>query len=84
MKDIIICIAFSVLLVMPSLGQVNIENRKSLSNNSENGYYILDHLARIHQAEVPAVQKIDQLIKEDSLVMGTKTIDFSISKDEFM
>ena len=79
MKNIIIYIAFFILLAKPVIGQIEIENRTNLSSNANRGFYIVDQLARIHQSKVPAKQKIDQLIKEDSLDIGSKTFRFATS-----
>lgn len=79
MKDIIVCIAFFILLATPVIGQINIERGKIPSQNAERGYYIFDHLARIYRSEAPSKQKIDQLIQDDSLDMGSKTYRFATS-----
>ncbi|SDH33538.1 hypothetical protein SAMN04487996_13355 [Dyadobacter soli] len=77
MKNIIVYLALCVCLLNTALGQIKIENIKNSVYNSKRGFYIVNHLASTFQSEVPTAQRIDQLIREDSLDMGSKTYRFA-------
>lgn len=77
MKNVLAIITLSILIVQQCWGQIGIENSRSISLNSKQGFYINDHFAAVYQSEVPDRQKIDALLREDSLDMGSKTYRFA-------
>ncbi|HWV32960.1 MAG TPA: hypothetical protein VN038_25030 [Dyadobacter sp.] len=77
MKNVLAIITLSILIVQQCWGQISIEKRRSTLQSPEQGFYINDHFAAVYQSEVPDQQKIDALLREDALDMGSKTYRFA-------
>jgi hypothetical protein len=77
MKNAIVLLILLIFVARSGKGQIVIETKKDLLKKVKNGFYFDNHSANVHMSEVPTKQRIDQLIKEDSLDVGSKTYRFA-------
>lgn len=67
------------MVVDNALAQVQIENRGSYEYIIKEGYYLNHHSANERHPERPTIDRVNQLLSEDSLDSGSKTYRFAIS-----
>ena len=79
MKNVLLMFALLIFVVDPSQGQIKIENRNGWSYSIRKGYYVDEQPVAVYHAGVPTRERIDQVLREDSLDMGSKTYRFAIA-----
>jgi hypothetical protein len=79
MKTVLLALSFLAFVVSTSQAQIKIENSVGLPYNLQSGFYVDDHIANVYRSPLPTDKKVDELLREDSLDMGSKTYRFATS-----